>query len=313
MATYRWFSMFTTIGVLLASTTTLLCAEEVLVGNRLADEIVGSWHTAVAATEWGPMRTEIMFGKNGVLVFTLNDKSKPKSQPVSDSWACAAQYKIIGDQLVCAAINKGSDMPKLRIDGNTLEMRDKTSTTRFTRKAKDESVASCIRGLVTDLNASDREKRFRALQGVRYVGPEAREAIPALRDLLKDRESNYRQLALEALINIGPEEKGVLPVVIEKLNDRGAPGLAGIAADGLGKFGARAKEAVPALIDILRNGDESNSVRAARALGNIGPDARAAIPALSEWAKGKGETERSVATEAIKKIDSSAAGKPSPK
>ena len=313
MATYRWFSMFITIGVLLASASTLLCAEEVLVGNRLANEIVGTWQTAVTDTEWGPMRTEIMFGKNGVLVMRIIDEGTPKRQLGLDSFSCVARYTLVGDQLVCEALSQGSDMPKLRINGNTLETRDKISTTRFTRRTKDESVAACIKRIVTDLNDSDRERRLRALRGIRYVGPEAREAIPALRDLTKDHESSFRQLALEALINIGPEEKGVLPALIEKLTDRGDPGLASIAADGLGKFGAKAKEGVPALIDMLRNGDESNLVRAARALGNIGPDARAAIPALSEWAKGKGETERSVATEAIKKIDSSAAGKPSPK
>ena len=313
--TCRWFSKFTTVGILLASASNLLCTERLLAGNRLADVLVGSWQSAIVMTEDGPIRTEFMFGKNGVLVVTLIDESKPKGQPGSVSYG--AQYKIVGEQLVCEAIDSESEMPRIHIDGQILEIRGKNGTNRFTRKSKDESVAAYISSLITDLKASDRERRWRAAQGIRYVGPEAREAIPVLRETLKDRNSSYRQCALEALINIGPEEKGVLPVVIEKLNDRTDPILSGIAAQGLGKLGARAKEAVPALIDLLRTGEESNQCsnqfHAAEALGNIGPDARVALPALSEWAKDKSEAKRSAAAEAIKKIDSSATRKPRPK
>ncbi len=294
----------------------------------MADEIVGTWwHPATHMTEFGADGAELMFGKNGVLVCTAVDEN---GQRVPES-SFGAQYKIVGDRLVCEPMQEAdSKMPKIRIDGNSLEIQSeeeedeetdrvarRTKTERFTRKTKSESVTAFLDGLKADLKASDRETRWRAVQGIRDVGPEAREAIPALREILKDRNFSFRQLALEALISIGPEEKAILPVVIERLNDRSDSHLADIAAQGLGKLGAKAKQAVPALIDLLRTGEESgqcsNQFHAAEALGKIGPDARAAIPALSEWMKDKSEAARRAATEAIRKIDSSAAGTLGPK
>lgn len=52
------------------------------------------------------------------------------------------------------------------------------------------------------------------------------------------------------------------------------------AIDELGKLGAEAKSAVPALVKALANEDKLVCWHAARTLGSIGPDAKAAAPAL---------------------------------
>lgn len=52
------------------------------------------------------------------------------------------------------------------------------------------------------------------------------------------------------------------------------------AIDELGKLGAEAKSAVPALVRALGQEDETVCWHAARALGSIGPDAEAAVPGL---------------------------------
>ncbi len=52
------------------------------------------------------------------------------------------------------------------------------------------------------------------------------------------------------------------------------------AIDELGKLGAEAKSAVPALVKALSQEDETVCWHAARSLGSIGPDAEAAVPAL---------------------------------
>ncbi len=71
--------------------------------------------------------------------------------------------------------------------------------------------------------------------------------------------------------------------LIEALDREYSTGQA--AATVLGSFGPRAKAAVPALMKVVANGDDTDGnwsvkMAAARALGQIGPDARVAIPAL---------------------------------
>jgi len=55
--------------------------------------------------------------------------------------------------------------------------------------------------------------------------------------------------------------------------------------EAIGALGPEAKDAVPALIDLLGNTANVSREKAARALGQIGPGAKAAIPALVELAK----------------------------
>ncbi|MBU4502509.1 MAG: HPr family phosphocarrier protein, partial [Nanoarchaeota archaeon] len=91
-----------------------------------------------------------------------------------------------------------------------------------------------------------------------------------------------RQAAAVSLGNIGPEAKEAVPYLIEALKD---VRLAAAAAEVLGNIGPEAKEAVPYLIEALK--DESLYVRlaAAEALGNIGPEAKEAVPYLIEALK----------------------------
>lgn len=224
------------VGVLLASASNLLCAERLPAGNRLADELVGTWQSAVIDTkteEFGTVRAEIMFGKNGVVVSTLVDAGRPNGRVLDSD---AARYKIVGDKLVCEPEMDDEETTKIRIDGNSLELQTKDETKRFTRKSKEESVAAYLDGLIADLKASDRDTSWKALQIIRYIGPEARKAIPQLCAIIRDRsnrDSSPQQLALDALINMGPEEKAILPFVIGELNDRENRILAGMAAEGL--------------------------------------------------------------------------------
>jgi HEAT repeat protein len=50
----------------------------------------------------------------------------------------------------------------------------------------------------------------------------------------------------------------------------------------LGKIGPEAREAVPTLIELLKNKEGNDYRNAAIALGRIGPDAKTALPALRE-------------------------------
>src|SRR5205823_4902352 len=79
------------------------------------------------------------------------------------------------------------------------------------------------------------------------------------------------------------------------------------AALALGKMGPKAKAAVPALIDALK--DKKDRVRrfSAKALGDVGPEAKAAVPALIEALRD--DQVRAMAGYALKRIDPEAAKK----
>ena len=99
-----------------------------------------------------------------------------------------------------------------------------------------------------------------------HIDPKAKEVVPALERLLHDPDRDVRQEVLVALGQCG-------------------------------------KPAVPALIEALKDLDSNILVRAAEALGRIGPEAKEAIPALLPLLKDDIEEVRNVAGAALKKIE----------
>ncbi len=83
------------------------------------------------------------------------------------------------------------------------------------------------------------------------------------------------------------------------LLDDKVPNIRPWAADALGKIGAKAKSAVPALTKWLISKDSTERIMAADALGAIGPEAKTAVPALTELLDSKDSHERCVAAEAL--------------
>lgn len=73
-------------------------------------------------------------------------------------------------------------------------------------------------------------------------------------------------------------------------------------AYGLGQDPAKAREAIPALIEALGNRDAEVREYAARALGTAGPDARAAVPALTKALEDASWTVQRQAAMALGKI-----------
>jgi len=322
MQSCSWLSIFSSAAILLITVSNPVRAGEPSNGSQLASALVGTWQSPVVKTDWGPLGAAWMFGKNGVLVVTGFNDHIPKWKT---GFTAGYHYEIVGDQLVCKGL---CDFEKstIRITGDKLELKSDHETEHFTREAKEDSVVIVIHNLVADMKAPDCETRANAVQGICHIGPEAREGVPVLRRMLNDRDPNSWPYALEALVNIDPLDKSILPAITKRLTDRGDPVLAGQAAQEAGKLGPAAKEAVPALIEMLKTGEEnnqfSNQFHAAEALGNIGTDAHTAIPALKEWAKnyaqnaqraaapdrkelarGGEEGARRTAVEAIRKIE----------
>jgi HEAT repeat protein len=147
-----------------------------------------------------------------------------------------------------------------------------------------------------------------------WLGPKAREAVPALRAALMDHRRQVRFSAAVALAHIEPSATESVPVLIEalkhrddeELNLRDVPGalarlgpkaqvalptLIGLAKEGaaerddlkaLVQIDPEGVNCVPALIEALEYEDVEVADGAAKCLGLLGPRAKDAVPALAK-------------------------------
>ena len=81
---------------------------------------------------------------------------------------------------------------------------------------------------------------------------------------------------------MGPKAKTAVPALIEGLKDADDGVRCGV-VNALGEIGPDAKEAVPGLVKVLRQGPYGSlRVYAARSLAQIGPAAKQAVPGLCD-------------------------------
>jgi HEAT repeat protein len=114
------------------------------------------------------------------------------------------------------------------------------------------------------------------------IGPEAREAIPALMAILESPETRRERtavLAAAALRRIDPESELSLKALLDILH-HGSDDSEVMAAGALADFGPSAAPAVPHLKGMLVNDDPLRTAAAARTLAAIGPAAKSAVPDL---------------------------------
>jgi HEAT repeat protein len=157
---------------------------------------------------------------------------------------------------------------------------------------------AAIPALIKALQDQPEGLRRRAAEALGEMGPEAKTAVPALIQTLQNQEDRAREEAVEALGKIGPEAAPAVPALVKLLKTKKAfveegsseeerkkrqwwhDDVRAKAATALGRIGAEAKAAVPALVDALK--EERNDIggQAAEALGRFGPDAKEAMPAL---------------------------------
>ena len=129
------------------------------------------------------------------------------------------------------------------------------------------------------------------------MGSEAKPALPALKETLRDRYFDPRLHAALALARIGPE--GVT-ILVEALRDKDpnvcAAGFCGLGgrellstydrfyvSPGATALGPEAHEAIPILIEALNERNSPHRISAVQVLGSIGPPARAAVPGLVQF------------------------------
>ncbi len=107
--------------------------------------------------------------------------------------------------------------------------------------------------------------------------------ISVLINDLTNKDATVRLSAVTALASIGPDAKEATPALITVLNDQDAS-VRGGAARALGKIGFATEAVIPALMMALEDQDEYVRVDVANALGYIGPAAEEAVPVLKHVA-----------------------------
>lgn len=128
---------------------------------------------------------------------------------------------------------------------------------------------------------TDPEIKEYAILALGDIGPGAEAAVPALRNVLNDEDLDVRLKTAKALWQISRQPDDAIPVFTAIL-ENGADGQRCDAADRLKEMGPWAAQAVPALVNAVKNDSyEYARCNAAEALGEIGPQAAPAIPALA--------------------------------
>jgi len=145
-----------------------------------------------------------------------------------------------------------------------------------------------------------------------FVGQSA-SPIPALTTALQHERANksirnhVRKFAAEALAKFGPSAKDAIPALIQILRTEEDFGLCLTAGSTLAAIGA---DAVPALAQILTDGKVREVERSMYgklyptvwALSKIGPSARGAVPALQKALSDENKYVRQTAAEALASI-----------
>jgi len=141
-----------------------------------------------------------------------------------------------------------------------------------------------------------------AIRDLCRLGPEAKNAVPVLKNVLRNKElmesknevNDYEaaetiEMILLALGKIGREAKEAIPEILRAANHP-IPDVREHALIALGEIGLSTPEVLATLTKALKGKEESyreNCVcaYAAWALGKLGPEAKAAVPALIEASK----------------------------
>jgi HEAT repeat protein len=148
-----------------------------------------------------------------------------------------------------------------------------------------------------------KEVREVAADVLGQYGSKASSAAEALTRALKDKEAGVRRRAIVTLGKIGPEGRQGVPALREIVKSESDKQVVTYAIRTLGALGKEARDAVPELVAKCRV-EVSLEVRLAaiEELGHIGTDAKEAIPALTIATKDGRTDVREAATEALKRI-----------
>jgi hypothetical protein len=128
------------------------------------------------------------------------------------------------------------------------------------------------------------------------------EAVPALAEVLKEDKPRSWPHAATALKQLGPAAKDAVPALTDIVKKTNEPLTLCLAIDALGAIGPDAASAVPELVKMFtssRAAAKQSWTHTVVALGKIGPGAADAVPALQKFREGATPTLRLHIDEAV--------------
>jgi HEAT repeat protein len=131
--------------------------------------------------------------------------------------------------------------------------------------------------LVALAKGSSGSARTASLKALEQIGVETAVGLPLALAALKDKDLAVRQAGLDLLLRLDPKHKDLLPAALELLKNQASRSAA---MAFLGRMGAGAALAVPRLVEILEDPNDSTCREAADALGQIGSPAKEAVGPL---------------------------------
>jgi HEAT repeat protein len=137
-----------------------------------------------------------------------------------------------------------------------------------------------VAALTEALDVEDAITREKAARTLGCLREEAREAVPALRAVLRDKDLNVRLAAAKALWNVSNDAEIVAPVLVDLLEKHGAAGAGATESrrrnlqnviEALQRVGPPAEVAVPALMKLTTDANRLIRESALRAVKTIVP------------------------------------------
>ena len=158
------------------------------------------------------------------------------------------------------------------------------------------------------LESENPNLRTEAACAVWRIAKQKEPTVSVLIDVVKQGKYDSNVYAARALGEIGADAEAAIPVLIEIVKGSGkfehGGGVQSFATDALGKIGLQPETVVPVLIEALNHpGDSDVRYAATLSLERFGPRAKAAVPALVDALKDKSPVVRNCAAKALKKID----------
>lgn len=157
---------------------------------------------------------------------------------------------------------------------------------------------------VIQLKDPDPKARQQAADSIARLRASATSATPAALEMLKDTKDAYtRQLGGYLLKYIKPDPTQALPGLVEALKDE-EPAVRSEVAVALSMLGPKASSAAKDLLPLLKNKEAHVRQLTCYVLGNISPDPKLAVPPLTFLStRDPSELVRKAALEALKKVD----------